>query len=275
ELDQKKSNRPKKRRNPRVSNPVWKSGKLWVAGGIVAISLLLFFNSRGQHADDLDPASTSRGIPVPLAEAQLDEAAPRRTSVPDSRLIDVADDPKRGRPDAAVRIVEFADFECPSCGQFYEQTEKALRELYGDRIEWVFLDFPLAQHARAMPAAIAGACAHRQGRFWDYHDALFENQRSMGDGDLRDRAKQVGLDVQAWEKCFTNRETEAEVRQDMKLADDLGVDATPTFYVAGETLKGSMPVTSFMEVIDPILAQAGASTPNPAPPGEGPATPPR
>jgi protein-disulfide isomerase len=177
--------------------------------------------------------------------------------VPDPRTLDVSDDPRKGSPSAPVRIVEFADFQCPSCRQFVENTQGALDQLYGDRIEWVFLDFPLTQiHDRAMPAALAAACAHRQGKFWPYHDLLYRNQPNFGDGQLEDYAEEAGLDVNAWRACYEAAEPRAGIEADIALAQELGVDGTPAFLVGGEHLKGALPLTAFMEVIDPLLREA-------------------
>ncbi|MFN2431238.1 MAG: DsbA family protein [Gemmatimonadota bacterium] len=243
---------------------------------MAALALLggaLWFARSGDEPGEGEEPATAPGAPVPLSEAaELDEG-PRVTSVPDSRLIDVGDDPRKGSPAAPVRIVEFADFQCPSCGQFFATTQGALTALYGDRLEWVFLDFPLTQvHDRAMPAALAAACAHRQGKFWPYHDLLFQNQTRLLDRALKSYAGDAGLDVDAWEACYEGGETRAQVEQDVALANELGVDATPTFFVGAERIKGNAPVTSFMEIIDPLLAETPAAAP--AAPADPRAAPP-
>ncbi len=247
-------------RSRRSSQPLHHSGKLWAGVAVAALlagSVLL--SQRG--AQDANPAADqpAPGAPVPLTEAAQppSDAAPRRTAVPDSRMINVGDDPLKGSTTAPVRIVEFADFECPSCGQFFLNTEGSLNALYGDRIQWAFLDFPLQQHARALPAAVAAQCAHLQGKFWPYHDLVFANQAKLSDDDLRSYADRVGVDRKKWDACFTNQETLPGIQEDSDLGNELGVDATPTFFVGGQTLKGAMPITSFMEVIDPVLREAG------------------
>jgi protein-disulfide isomerase len=250
--------------------PLYRSRKLWAGGAVLVILIGALLWNRREPAASPGAAAPNAGVPVPLSDAPADEG-PRRTSVPDPRQIDVTDDPRKGGANAPVRILEFADFQCPSCGQFFLTTQGALNSLYGDKIEWVFLDFPLTQvHDRAMPAAVAAACAHRQGKFWPYHDLLFRNQNRLMDRDLRQYAERAGLDRQAWQACFEKQETLAQVQQDAALADELGVDATPTFFVGGERLKGALPVTSFMEIIDPMLRAGGAA---PAPQGTGTSAP--
>lgn len=248
------------RRGRSQARPFYRSPKLWA--GIAVLGILvgaLWAKTRRPDTETAGP-QPAPGAPVPLSEAPALDEGPRRTEVPDSRLINVSDDPKRGSPSAPVRIVEFADFQCPSCAQFFENTAGALTSLYGDNIEWAFLDYPLTQHERAMPAAIAASCAHRQGKFWPYHDLVFRNQTKLSDSDLKKYADQAGLDVSKWETCYENQETRSEVEEDVQLGEDLGVDATPTFFVGGERLKGAMPVTSFMEIIDPLLKRAAQGT---------------
>ena len=247
-------------RTRRTDRPLFRSPKIWAAAGVLAIVIgALWLKNRGDERSAEAPQAAT-GAPVPLSEANLADEGPRRTVVPDPRTLDVSDDPRKGSPSAPVRVVEFADFQCPSCQLFFENTQGALEELYGDRIEWVFLDLPLTQiHDRAMPAALAAACAHRQGKFWPYHDLLFRNQPNFGDGQLAGYAEDAGLDVDAWRSCYEGAETRAGIEQDVALAQELGVDGTPAFLVGGEHLKGALPLTAFMEVIDPLLREAEAS----------------
>jgi protein-disulfide isomerase len=244
--------------------PLYRSAKLWMGVALVAILAGALWWNRKEASGETETSETAAGVPVPLSDAPAEDAAPRRTAVPDSRLIDVSDDPRKGGSTAPVRIVEFADFQCPSCGHFFANTYGALNKLYGERLEWVFLDLPLTQsHNRAMPAAIAAACAHRQGKFWPYHDQLFGHQNRLMDRDLKKYAEEVGLDVETWEGCYESQEPLPQIQQDVALADELGVSGTPTFFLGDKTLKGAMPVTAFMEVIDPLLK-------SPPPPASGP-----
>jgi protein-disulfide isomerase len=268
---------PRKRpaaRSRRRSRAFYRSSALWAGVALVAIIVGALWWSRRESGEAAEPDERARGgAPVPLSEATPaeDEAGPRRTTVTDPRQLDTSDDPHRGDPKAPVQIIEFADYQCPSCGQFFADTYKALDVVYPNLIEWVFLDFPLAQHERAMPAAVAAACAHRQGKFWPYHDLLFQNQNRLEDGALRDYAEEVGVKMEEWSRCYEKQETRQQIEQDIALGEEIGVTGTPTFFVGGETLSGALPVTAFMEVIDPILKQAGAAAAAPsAPQGPGP-----
>lgn len=258
--------RPRRRGAPR-------SRILWIGALLLAaVAAAAAFLSRDREQPSATAETAAPGAPVPLSEAGELDAGPRRTAVADARMIDVSDDPRKGSPQAPVRIVEFADFQCPSCGQFFATTGGALASLYGDRIEWVFVDLPLTQiHNRALPAAIGGECAARQDKFWPYHDLVFQNQNRLMDGDLRGYAERAGVDVDAWEACIESDEARAAVERDVELANELGVTGTPTFFVGPERIQGNAPITSFMEVIDPLLQGTGApaAAPEPAAPPAG------
>src|SRR5690606_23149006 len=101
-------------------------------------------------------------------------------------------------------------------------------------------------------------CANEQGKFWEYHDQLFANQRAMTDEDLRKYAANVGLDVQAFEECYTSGRHDATVQDDVEDGRKVGMSGTPGFYVNGVMLSGAQPVDGFKKVIDAELKRAGA-----------------
>lgn len=169
--------------------------------------------------------------------------------------INVSNDPKLGDPNAPVTIVELSDFQCPFCARFHEETFPALRRLYGDQVRWIFVNRPFAAHQHAERAAIAAECAHRQGRFWEYAEALFAAQDDLGSGAIEDSAEAVGLDAEAFGTCLSNRETASEVNADIAEAERLGVDGTPTFYINGRRVVGAQPVGTFNQVIRPYFSR--------------------
>jgi protein-disulfide isomerase len=164
--------------------------------------------------------------------------------------------PELGPQDAPVTIVEFGDFQCPYCGRS-EDTLKQLRTKYGDKIKLVYMDFPLPMHANALDAAKAARCANEQGKFWPYHDQLFANQTKLAPADLKNYAKQVGLNTAKFDSCFDKAKYEAGVRQDVQEGQKLGLDGTPSFFINGRPMVGALPVTTFEQVIDEELAAAG------------------
>lgn len=172
--------------------------------------------------------------------------------------------PWNGGKDAPVTVVEFSDFQCPFC-RAAESSIKAIKEKYGDKIRLVYLDFPLGMHPHAMDAARAGRCAGEQGKFWQFHDAMFANQAKLAPADLKAQAKQLGLDTKAFDTCFDGNKYDVPIHKDMSQGESLGVTATPTFFINGREVVGAQPPEKFEEVIDEELAhQNGAVNPSEA-----------
>lgn len=163
-----------------------------------------------------------------------------------------------GAEDAPVTLVQFTDYECPYCRRA-EPVVARLRERYGERLRLVVRHLPLEIHRHARPAALAAACARRQGRFFEYHAALFENPRALALPDLEARAVALGLDMNAFRGCLSAKETGKEIDADLEEAERLGVTGTPAFFVNGILLAGQQPFESFTAVIDAELARKQAS----------------
>ncbi|HTQ24211.1 MAG TPA: thioredoxin domain-containing protein [Candidatus Binataceae bacterium] len=165
--------------------------------------------------------------------------------------------PTLGSKDATVKVIEFADFQCPYCKRS-EEAVKTIREKYGDRIELVFMDFPLSFHANAMPAANAARCANAQGKFWPYHDALFADQSKLDPASLKATAKKLGLDSAKFDACFDKNQYSAAIQKDLEEGRRLNVNGTPTFFIDGRELVGAQPADSFTSMIDEELAKNSA-----------------
>jgi protein-disulfide isomerase len=139
----------------------------------------------------------------------------------------------QGPPDAAVTLVEYGDYECPYCGAAYPVI-KEVQSRMGDRLRFVFRNFPITtSHPHAEQAAEAAEAAGAQGRFWEMHDLLFENQKRLGDEDLRAYAERIGLDPEHFEKELTEHAHAARVREDFMGGVRSGVNGTPTFFING------------------------------------------
>jgi len=108
-------------------------------------------------------------------------------------------------------------------------------------------------HKRANPAAQAANCANAQGKFWEYHDKLFGNQRALQDNDLKMYAADIGLDVDKFNACFESKKYDADIRRDQSDGSRYGVTGTPAFFVNGRFLSGAQPFASFKKVIDEEL----------------------
>jgi protein-disulfide isomerase len=162
--------------------------------------------------------------------------------------------PSKGPNEAPVTIVEFADFECPACRNAHSTLERVLAE-YGDQVRFVFRDFPLNIHPRAIPASQAAHCAGDQEKFWDYYESLMLMAGDLSDEDLTKRAGEIGLNVDEFVSCF-DAKTHADVVQ---AAYDqgrlLGVSSTPTFFINGRMMRG-LRYETMKEVIDDELSRA-------------------
>jgi protein-disulfide isomerase len=164
--------------------------------------------------------------------------------------------PTKGPAKAPVTIVEFADFQCPFCRAALNSIS-AVNDKYGDKVRWIYMDFPLGMHAHAMDAAKAARCAGAQHKFWQYHDALFADQSKLAPDDLKATAKKLGLNTTEFDQCFDKGTYESGIRQDMAEGTRLGVTGTPTFFINGRELVGAQPPSAFDDIINEELAQAG------------------
>jgi protein-disulfide isomerase len=180
------------------------------------------------------------------------------------RVTDVADVP--GAPDggvfeipshtpllgpaaARVTMVEFGDFQCPACGAA-EPTVKQVLATYPNDVALAFVNFPLTKHAYALHAAEAFMAADRQGKAWEMHDQMFANQSALTDADLDGYAQVIGLDLVQFDADRSSQEIADEVAQDKALGVSLGVDATPTFFIAGSWIVGDQPFSEFQKAIE-------------------------
>ncbi|HEY4221880.1 MAG TPA: thioredoxin domain-containing protein, partial [Myxococcota bacterium] len=156
----------------------------------------------------------------------------------------------KGSPAAKVKIVEFADFQCPYCSKAAEAV-KQLTAKYGDKIEVAYRNFPLVSiHPFAQHAAEVGQCALAQGKFWEMSDKMYSDQDKLDEGSLVDSAKAVGMDDKKLEECLGSGKGAAEVADDVKKAQELGVEGTPTFFVNGRQHLGAPTVEGLSAAID-------------------------
>jgi protein-disulfide isomerase len=165
--------------------------------------------------------------------------------------------PQRGSAKAPVTIVEFSDFQCPYCKGALPVL-KQVTEKYGDKVQFLFKDFPLNDiHPQAQAAAEAAHCAEEQGRFWEYHDALFGIAPNFDAAHFMALAAGTGIkDGEAFRVCMESRKYKARVEQDTSLGQSLGVDGTPMFFINGIALSGAAPMGDFEKIIDGELQSA-------------------
>lgn len=166
--------------------------------------------------------------------------------------------PVRGAADATVTIVEFSDFHCPFCRKVQPVLEQ-VRAKYGSKIKMVFRDFPLdSLHPQARAAAEAGRCATEQGKFWEFHDKVFAGDPDASQAALDRIAKEVGMDVTAFETCRTSGKYRSSVQASSEEGQKLGITGTPTFFINGRILVGAQPFDAFVKIIDEELTATPA-----------------
>jgi protein-disulfide isomerase len=147
--------------------------------------------------------------------------------------VDADRDHTQGPADAPVTLVEYGDFQCPYCGRAYPIV-KEVQARMGDRLRFVFRNFPITtSHKYAEQAAEAAEAAGAQGKFWEMHDVLFENQPRLADDDLRGYAERVGLDLDRFDADLAEHTYAERVRDDFMGGVRSGVNGTPTYYING------------------------------------------
>jgi protein-disulfide isomerase len=167
----------------------------------------------------------------------------------------------RGSRTAPVTLVEYGDFECPHCGQAHVVLE-ALQEEVGDQFRLVFRHFPLTQvHPHAQRAAEAAEAAGAQGKFWEMHDALFENQEALEDVSLYSYAQDLDLDMVVFERDVVGGVYTPRVREDFMSGVRSGVNGTPTFFINGRRHNGAWDVESLGAAILAALNEKGVKHP--------------
>jgi protein-disulfide isomerase len=171
---------------------------------------------------------------------------------PDSPKLAATTDgyPAWGNPKAKVTIIEFSDYQCPFCSRAIPTLDRIKAEYGPDKVRIVFRDMPLPSHGRANPASLAAHCANEQGKFWEYHNALFNNQTKLEDGDLKGYAKQLGMDDKKFDECYASKRHQGLIDKSKREAESLGIQATPSFIINGQLLQGAQPFERFKEKID-------------------------
>jgi len=193
-----------------------------------------------------------------LLDRQVRQVAPQQPAAPvypTTGKLKLDGEPARGSASAPVTIVEFTDYECPFCRQFETTTLPEIVKNYVDtgKVRLIVHDFPLDNHASAMPAAEAAHCAGDQGKFWPMHDGMFSDPGKLGTADLIERADALKLDIAAFKACLESGKDRAEVLKQMKVASDLQIVATPSFLIGrtvgdvvdGSIITGAQPLSVF------------------------------
>ncbi len=131
---------------------------------------------------------------------------------------------------ATVTIYEFSDFQCPHCKMVAPMIKKIVEESNG-KVKLIFKQYPLPMHPKAREAAKATIAAHKQGKFWEMHDLLFEKQDELQTANLDDYAKKIGLDMKRFKTDMQSKQTDKKIDADLAEGEAAGVDSTPSIYV--------------------------------------------
>lgn len=176
------------------------------------------------------------------------------------------DDAYLGDKNAPVTMIEFSDFQCPFCRKFMTDTLPQIKKEYIDtgKVKLVYRDFPLSFHPGAAPAAEGAECAKDQGKFWEMHDAIFNEQEKQGSGtiqfgiaDVKKWAAKVELDTAKFNQCLDSGKYKAEVGKDIADGTAAGVSGTPATFINGRLLVGAQPFAAFKAIIDQELKNYG------------------
>lgn len=216
----------------------------------IMIGGLTFGNNSG-----IDEVTLRRALNDAVAAAGGNESA----------LVDMTlmadDDPYIGDEDAPIVIVEFSAYACPYCGRHFTETLEPLLENYGEHIRYVYRDFPIINTQISQPASLAANCANEQGRFWEYHDMIFNNQQSLGSPTfLLQAATELDLDMDAFTECLDEERYAGEVEGDYVDGILNNISGTPAFYVNGQFLSGALPYEVFERAVLLELDRLGIAT---------------
>ncbi len=198
-----------------------------------------------------------------IEEIEAKVAPPKPSGIPGrpdpaaTYKVEVGDAQAIGPDTALVTIVTWSDFQCPFCKRVAPTVDQ-LRKDYGADLRVVFKHNPLSFHTSARPAAIAAEAAGKQGKFWEMHDKLFENNRDLSEKNFISWAKELGLDVKQFKRDLDDPTIARRVDNQQAEGNRLGARGTPAFFVNGRFLSGAQPIASFKKLIDQERGKAEA-----------------
>jgi len=188
----------------------------------------------------ISPAPSNQPAPSPAAPAPV---ANQTFNIAKS-------DHVSGDFNAPITLVEFSDFECPFCARHYP-TMKQILSNYQGKVRLVYKHYPLSFHPNAQKAAESSECADEQGKFWEYHDKIFENQASGLNVDkFKQWAVELKLNAKKFNDCLDTGKYAAKVQADFQEGVQKGVNGTPATFINGQLVSGAMPYESFKQIID-------------------------
>lgn len=250
---------------PNTKELVVERGGIAVVLGAVILGGAVYASARVVSESIEDNTAGLEELQVAVGKAGKDlsaavNAAPSRAAAPSRRGLDprkeyavkVKGAPSRGPESAKITVVEFSDFQCPFCSRV-NPTLLRLRQEYGDDLRIVFKHLPLSIHPKAPLAHAASVAAHRQDKFWEMHDKMFDGQRLQSEAQYVVWAGELGLNIEEFKVDMQSKEVKAKVTRDLDEASGLGVTGTPAFFINGRYLSGAQPYPNFKKLVDEIL----------------------
>ena len=255
------------------SQPAGKQGgqglRVAIMAGVVVLLMISFSNWREisgiQTTLDARLAQIENRIGQVSAKVEQVAAQPaqpaRRGSDPNRvHKVNTTGAPSKGPTNAPVTIAEFSDFQCPFCSRV-GPTVKKIEEVYGDKVRIAWKHNPLPFHKDAPLAHMASVAAHKQGKFWEYHDKLFANQKALKQENLQTYAQELGLDMQKFQKDLLDLENKKVIDADKAEARSLQASGTPSFFINGRLVRGAKPFGEFAKVINAELVRLNVAVP--------------
>lgn len=212
---------------------------LLISIAVIAILLgAIFLITRLQPAEEIIPAMSSDGFFNPQLISLRDK-------------IETTDDPSIGPVGAPITIVEFMDFRCPFCTQSFPIIRE-LGFLYPQDVKIILRDFPIVAED-SFQLALAGNCAHEQGKFWELHDKLYQFKNEVTLDTLGKYALAAGLEMAKFKNCLSTEKYKSEIFGDIADANELGVQGTPTWFINGYRFGGVISLKQFKEIVEGVL----------------------
>jgi protein-disulfide isomerase len=207
-----------------------------------------------------DEGKVQPGTAKVTVAPQQEEPEPVVLGEQDRAEIEEGGAAEKGDKNAKVTIVEFSEYECPYCQRYIQQAYTQIMDEYGDKIRYVFHDYPLEFHQHAKTMANVARCAGEQNKYWQMHDLLFANRNEWAEKEdvtetVVGYADTLDLDAAGFRACVTNDKYGKEVQADFTLGQKVGVSGTPTFYINGRQLVGAQPYAAFKVIIDEELGK--------------------
>jgi protein-disulfide isomerase len=211
--------------------------------------------SRGLASAMIDAIKGGKSVADAIAAAKASRFAhgPQRDKLLEDPVpIVTAGAPVMGPANAPVTLVEFSDFQCPYCVKATPELQAVLKA-YPTQVKLIFKEFPLDRHSQAAVAAAAALAAHKQGKFWPLHDALFAQNGRLSHEIIVSLAGNIGLDMTRFNSDFNSAEIKKAVAKDVDDGENAGVDSTPTLFIDGQHYNGSLTMAALKPVLDAKL----------------------